>query len=91
MLQKSSDFSFPSDDLVAFRCDLLEDLGHQVIDLFFEDNDQSDQDHNDQDAGICKGKIFRNHMQNMQIRNLGNHFADNLRDLGNHHVNDLRN
>jgi len=29
-------------------------------------------------------------MQNMQIRNLGNHFADNLRDLGNHHVNDLR-
>ena len=40
--------SVPSDDLVAVRRDFLEDLVDQVIDLFFKDDDQTDQDYDDQ-------------------------------------------
>ena len=40
--------SIPSDDLIAVRCDLLENLGHQVIDLFFEYDYKADQDNDDQ-------------------------------------------
>jgi hypothetical protein len=40
--------SVPPDNLVAVGCNLLENLVHQIIDLLFENNDQTDQDHNDQ-------------------------------------------
>ena len=41
----------PPDDLIAVCGDLLENLGHQVIDLFFKYDYKADQDNDDQYAG----------------------------------------